>query len=209
MKAFAYPKAKHTRGSDPGPYKDYSTYRPYLRDEFKGACIYCRMRDSSLDKAQFAVEHHLPQKQFAALVTVWTNLYYACRSCNGAKSDFYPTPRHKAHEYVPTPCSDVMFDHLRYRGPSVVPHSKTGTFAEELLDLNEPKSVEYRTYFQRVLDEATTAFEQSEKLVADIDAKLATANGAALTKLQTGRNKAAAKLQRDKQHLEFIVGPYG
>lgn len=196
------------RGSDPGPYKDYSTYKPYLRDEFKGACIYCRIRDSSLDRALFAVEHHLPQTHFPELITVWPNLYYACRTCNGAKSDFYPTSRHKPHEYVPTPCTDVMFDHLRYRAPNVVPHSKTGTFAEELLDLNEPKSVQYRTFFQRILDEALAAVAQSKKLVADIDAKLAKASGAALTKLQHGHNRATAKLQRDRQQLEFIVGPY-
>lgn len=187
---------------------DYSAYKPYLRDEFRGACVYCRMRDSSLDKALFAVEHHLPQSRFPALVTAWSNLYYACRTCNGAKSNFYPTSRQKRHEYVPTPCNDVMFDHLRYRGADVVSHSKTGTFAAVLLDLNDPTSVKYRTFFQRVLDEAVAAVEQSEKLVADIDAKLQTASGAEFTRLQNGRNKASHKLQTDKLHLEFIVGPY-
>lgn len=208
MKAFVYPKAKHTRRSDPGPYKDYSTYKPYLRDEFKGACIYCRMRDSSLDKALFAVEHHLPQTHFPMLITAWTNLYYACRTCNGAKSDFFPSVRHKPYEYVPTPCTDVMFDHLRYRGANVVPHSKTGRFVEELLDLNEPKSVEYRTFFQRILDEARAAVELSENLIADIDAKLARTTGASRTKLQNGRKLAEARLQEDRQHLEYIVGTF-
>jgi hypothetical protein len=208
LKAFAYPKAKHKRGTDPGPFKDYGTYKPYLRDEFQGACVYCRLRDSSLDKAQFAVEHHMPQKPFTALVTEWTNLYYACRACNGAKSNFYPTTKHKAHEYVPTPCNDVMFDHLRYQGPLVVPHSKTGKFVETQLDLNEPRCVEYRKYFQRVLDEALVAVAESEKLVADVDKKLVQASGALLAKLNAGHKRATAKLQDDRQHLAFIVGPY-
>jgi len=51
LKAFVYPKTKHARTSDPGPYRDYSIYKFYLRDEFKGACIYCWIRDLSLDKA--------------------------------------------------------------------------------------------------------------------------------------------------------------
>ncbi len=170
--------------------------------------MYCRLRDSSLDKALFAVEHHMPQKPFTDLITEWTNLYYACRTCNGAKSNFYPTRKHKAHEYVPTPCNDVMFEHLRYRGPLVVPHSKTGEFVETRLDLNEPRSVEYRTFFQRVLDEALAAVAESEKLVEDINKKLAQASGALLAKLNAGHERASAKLRKDRQHLVYIVGPY-
>jgi hypothetical protein len=39
-----------------------------------------------------------------------------------------------------------MFAHLRYHGAEVEAHSRTGEFAIETLDLNDPTDVEYRAF---------------------------------------------------------------
>lgn len=208
MKAFGYPKEIHRRGANPGPFTDYRTYKPYLRDEFEGTCIYCRLRDSIVGQASFAVEHHMPQSPFTNRITDWTNLYYACRTCNGAKSNFYPRGTRSRIDYLPTPCTDRMFDHLRYRRALVVPHSETGRFAEELLDLNESTSVEYREFFQKILDEAEDKVALWEKTEGDIRRMLATASGSRVQKLTNGLDRASKELAQAKAHLAFIVGPY-
>jgi len=38
---FTYPAQPHVRKHAPAGYKDYTEYKPWLRDEFEFRCVYC------------------------------------------------------------------------------------------------------------------------------------------------------------------------
>ena len=80
---FRYPKAKHIRRHRPTrTYKDYRTYKKYLRKEFSGQCVYCLLPDAPKGQESFGVDHYRPVSLFAQLETSYDNLFYACNACN-------------------------------------------------------------------------------------------------------------------------------
>lgn len=209
MKAFAYPKERHRRGSDPGPYSTYHSYKPHLRREFLGRCVYCQIRDSMNREALFAVEHYRPQSLFPHLATQWSNLYYACATCNRAKSSFVPKGKRAKIDFVPHPCEHVMFEHLRYRGPTVVHHSKTGRFAIELLDLNAPTSIKFRGFYEETLEYAQTQLAGARKLVGQIESAIVGTEGARLTQLQSSLRRARLNCDKAQEYFDIVAGPFG
>jgi hypothetical protein len=208
LKAFAYPKTQHRRGPDPGPYTSYKTYKRHLRDEFQGTCVYCRVRDSVDREALFAVEHYRPQSVFPYLITEWNNLFYACLSCNGAKSNFVARGVLAKTRFIPNPCDHVMFAHLRYKGAVVEAHSKTGEFVIDQLDLNAPTSLQFREFFDDALANARQKLRACVDLVQDIEAATGRAAGARLAELQVALDEAKAIATEAEQKFRFIAGPY-
>jgi len=73
-------------------YKQYSTYKPHLKNDFKNRCAYCNILDSSIT-TPFEVDHFIPKNTFKhdwpECDTLYGNLMYSCKKCNGAKSDQY------------------------------------------------------------------------------------------------------------------------
>lgn len=159
-------------------------------------------------EALFAVEHYRPQSLFPHLITEWSNLYYACSACNGAKRSFVARGRRAKTDFVPHPCEHSMFDHLRYRGATVVAHSETGTFAIDLLDLNAPTSIEFREFFERTLEQARTKLAESRLLVSEVETAISGSSGARLAQLQQGLRRAKANRQKAEDGLRYILGPY-
>jgi hypothetical protein len=43
--AFIYPHHPHVRRHSPRGYRDYRSYKPWLRDEFDFRCVYCLWRE--------------------------------------------------------------------------------------------------------------------------------------------------------------------
>lgn len=144
MPLFSYKKTQHRRKLNPGPFKSYKTYKKYLKKEFDEKCVYCLIPDV-LKEESFCVEHYWPREYFKHLELDYSNLYYACLMCNSYKGSFWPTEDNlKLGNYLPNPCDHVMYDHLRFRGAKISPHSRTGKFSEELLHLNDQKFINYR-----------------------------------------------------------------
>ena len=69
---------------------DYHSYRIQLAIDFHHRCGYCDDRDTPR-AASYEIDHFVPQKKDGSRVTDYTNLVYACKSCNNAKSCKWPT----------------------------------------------------------------------------------------------------------------------
>lgn len=79
-----------TRSSGVAQEKDYHVYRSQLRTDFNQRCGYCDDRDAPR-ATSFEIDHFVPKKVDGSRETDYTNLVYACRSCNNAKRAKWPT----------------------------------------------------------------------------------------------------------------------
>ena len=144
---FAYPKSSHERTEAPPLYSNYRQFKPHLRAEFKGRCVYCRTPEGprcAFD--EYGVDHYRPKSlsQFKHLARVCSNLFYCCAACNRRKGPYWPTIDKEAKEFIPNPCDHVMFEHLTYRNGEVVAKTEAGRKACEVLDLNNGRFVTWR-----------------------------------------------------------------
>jgi hypothetical protein len=93
---FAYPSSPHIRKHGPHGYRDYESYRPWLRDEFLFRCVFCLQREQwpSTRGSKWHIDHLRPRKHAPELTLAYDNLVYLCATCNSTK---------KA-KLVPDPC---------------------------------------------------------------------------------------------------------
>lgn len=136
-----YPTRKHVRSETPPVYSDYRRYKPFLRTEFEGRCVYCRKSDLDQDPSAFHVEHYRPRNRFASLETTYANLFYSCAACNRFKDTYWSDAVKKR---IPNPCDDVMSEHLTFREHVIEKKSLRGAIAIEQLRLNNDHSASYR-----------------------------------------------------------------
>jgi len=204
---FRYPKSKHKRRLAPPQRKSYRAFKPFLRKEFDGRCVYCALPDLLKGQDSFGVDHYRPQSAFPSLITEYNNLFYACNACNSRKRQFWPTPKQweKGH-FVPNPCDHVMYQHLRAANAVIQGRTETGRFSIDLLDLNDPASVEYR---KLVLDvckimsrELKSLRETQKQLQAQIrDCKDMSRKG----ELESEREDLEADVRRIDEHLSQLL----
>lgn len=69
---------------------DFHAYRNQLKTDFNCRCGYCDDRDTPRAYS-FEIDHFVPQTVDDTKVTEYSNLVYACKSCNNAKSNKWPT----------------------------------------------------------------------------------------------------------------------
>ncbi len=86
-----------------------------------------------------------PSIKFEDLRTEYSNLFYACRACNGRKGKkwFEPEP---GGVYIVNPCQDSMAEHLWFEAKRAKPRSKAGALTEETLRPNDSASVKFRAH---------------------------------------------------------------
>jgi len=85
---FDYPPLRAVRRHGPRGYVDYSSYRPWLRDEFSFRCVYCLVREQwGRVRGCYDIDHFLPVARHPARATEYDNLLYSCATCNAAKGD--------------------------------------------------------------------------------------------------------------------------
>ena len=131
---FLYPAVPHTRRHGPKGYADYSSYRPWLRDEFAFRCVYCLLRERWI-LGGFHIDHFSPVALHPELTTNYDNLLYACASCNAAKSDLE----------LPDPTATLLAGSIRVLEDGTIEASTPeATRIIKLLGLNSPKYREYR-----------------------------------------------------------------
>lgn len=84
--AFWYLEPRKSRRHGPS-YKNYTSYRPWLRDEFMFRCVYCLKRETwGQVTGEFELDHFKPQKYNPDMKLDYQNLVYACQRCNAVKS---------------------------------------------------------------------------------------------------------------------------
>lgn len=179
MTLFQYPKNKHNRNLSPRKFKRYQTYKRYLQTDFFRVCVYCRQPDSSAPNLNFGVDHYKPKgiSRFANLICSYQNLYYCCGSCNSRKNNDWPQDE-KVGPYIVNPCDYDMLAHLRFNSKTGQVESKTphGKHTEELLQLNDEATVQYRLSTLRIVRLSSSEIEELEQQIQQIDGLLRNGN---------------------------------
>lgn len=101
MIPFSYPETPHVRRHGPSGYDNCDSFRPWLRDEFLFRCVYCLKREQwGTVRGNYDIEHFRPESIAPEDALVYSNLLYACATCNSAKRA----------EIVPDPCNCMLRD---------------------------------------------------------------------------------------------------
>ena len=144
MVGFEYPTQPHTRRHGPGGYKDYESFRDWLRDEFTFRCVYCLHREQWYGRGvTFHIDHSNPVTVDEQGECEYSNLLYACATCNEAK---------KAILDVPNPCEVAFLDCLRIMPDGRVKAlNRNGRKLEHALRLNNASNLQQRSRWMRNL----------------------------------------------------------
>ncbi len=144
MQGFEYPEKPHVRRHGPAGYSNYESYRDWLRDEFMFRCVYCLHRERWYGRATtFHIEHFIPVTVDDSGTCKYTNLLYACSTCNNAKT---------AILRVPDPCAVAFGDCLKIGLDGFVEASNDdGVRVTEVMRLNSDKNVDQRSRWMQTL----------------------------------------------------------
>ena len=154
---FKYPQERHIRRHGPSGYRDYVSYKPWLRDEFTFTCVFCLVRERWYPNGQaaFSVEHLSPKK-FGRGILDYNNLLYACLQCNSLK---------RALTGIPDPCKDAYGAHLFVNSDGrISPLSKRGAIMLDTFRLNDNQRVHFRKDFLTLFDFLTDKLDEPEAL---------------------------------------------
>lgn len=145
MMGFEYPTEPHRRRHGPAGYKDYNSYRDWLRDEFMFRCVYCLHREQWYGRgATFHIDHSVPVTEDSDRECDYSNLLYSCGTCNEAK---------KAVLGLPDPCHVAFHDCLRIMSDGHVEAlNNDGERLRQVLRLDNQKNVTYRSQLMRTLE---------------------------------------------------------
>ena len=137
---FAYPSVPRAPLHAPAGYRDPSSYKPWLRDDFAFRCLYCLVRERwharPLGHDSFGVAHVIGRAAATDLTTDYANLVYSCNACNYLKGE-KPLPV--------DPLADPLGHHLAVGDDgSVVALTARGGELISLFDLNDANRVASR-----------------------------------------------------------------
>ena len=94
------------------------------------------------------MEHYRPKSRFPSLAAIYSNLFYACSTCNIFKDDYW---NDRPEFHIPNPCDHVMSEHLMFQDHMIEHRSERGSIAIETLRLNNENSTDYRRRLRRDL----------------------------------------------------------
>lgn len=85
------------RRENPISKTSYTDYKPELREDFNERCGYCGDHDF-FRQTYYEIDHFVPRKNLKNIsLNTYSNLVYACRSCNNAKRAKWPTSDENVH----------------------------------------------------------------------------------------------------------------
>ena len=107
----------------------YNDYRHYLRRDFLYSCAYCTIAESEASAIKFTIDHYEPKNARADLINTYSNLMYACNSCNLYKGDRVPsdTARAAGIRYF-RPDTDRRSEHFNLNGLRIDGQTEIGNF---------------------------------------------------------------------------------
>jgi hypothetical protein len=95
----------------------------------------------------FAVEHFRPKKIFPQLRSEYSNLYYACNTCNDFKGSHWPSPtdQDRGREFV-DPCESAVSDHIAFDSTGTAePRTRAGRYTIAHVNLDRELLKLWRT----------------------------------------------------------------
>lgn len=122
----------------------YSDHREELRKDYKCRCGYCNDIDV-WRTVWFEIDHFVPQKYLKTIKdTDYSNLVYACRSCNNSKRAHWPTRdelvHHKNDEGFIDPCDDEYDKQfVRCINGRIIHQTQLGKWMYYMLKLHKPQ----------------------------------------------------------------------
>lgn len=127
------------RKADVAQEKDYHSYREQLVLDYNHRCGYCDDRDTPR-VASFEIDHFVPQKVDSSRVTDYSNLVYACKSCNNAKRAKWPTgnkdiPNNGKEGWIDPCTKDYENQFERIDGGKIRPLTNLGVWMYDNLKL--------------------------------------------------------------------------
>jgi len=154
--------------------RHYSEHRKNLKEDFNHRCGYCDSHDG-FRRAHYEIDHFIPKKYLKETFTKpeeykdkeqeYSNLVYACRSCNNAKRNKWPTKSmdvcHKDNVGFIDPCKseyDDQFD--RKDNGEIIAITELGKWIYKELNLSKP---EHRIIW--LLDEINKTIHEIEKMI--------------------------------------------
>jgi len=150
------------RKSPPGPFKHYSAYRPFVREDFAECCAYCLLHEIlAAGQENFELDHFRPRSlaAFASLASDFYNLYYACRPCNHGKGSTWPDRSLEADGYgFLDLCAETFSAHFQEEADgSWQPLSRRAEYTLERLRLNRAHLIKIRRYLREIAIERGVA----------------------------------------------------
>lgn len=162
---FQYPSSPYTRRHGPRGYSDYTSYKPWLRDEFTFRCVYCLTRERWRHDGHegFSVDHFESQSSHPQRSNDYDNLFYVCCACNGARSAI-PLPI--------DPSRESLGAHMRITRDGVAePLTADGAKFIAICHHNRPAMIDFRRRFLRLIE--TLAGSESLEAMAALQELLA------------------------------------
>jgi len=143
------------RSSHPQPKKDYTAYRPLVREDFAECCAYCLLHEIAAGGFDaFEIDHYRPkvQAELAGFIHDFFNLYYACRACNGYKGSSWPDPDQEAFGYGFIDfCAEDFSRHFEEQPDGVWrPLTRAGEYTAAKVRLNRAHLVRIRLLLRRL-----------------------------------------------------------
>lgn len=131
----------------------YREHRDSLKEDFNNRCGYCDALDT-FKRAYYEIDHFIPKKILEKFFTIpaeykdkeqeYSNLIYACQSCNNAKRNKWPTGSIE-HSFIGDigfidPCKSEYDDQFRRNEKGeIIPISKLGEWMHKELKLWKPE----------------------------------------------------------------------
>ncbi len=152
---FTYPTASHVRQHGPYGYRDYESYRDWLRDEFSFRCVFCCRREQwGPVVGNWDIDHFAPQSLHPQNTLDYENLLYVCHTCNSIKNA----------RSVLDPCR-IAFGHcLKVREDGTITAlDENGKVLIEQLRLNNKDHTKFRSLFIAILRSLLRSSDPDDK----------------------------------------------
>jgi hypothetical protein len=140
---FTYPTTPHVRRHGPYGYRDYESYRDWLRDEFSFRCVFCLRREQwGPVTGNWDIDHCVPQRRYPQGTLDYENLLYICHTCNLIKND----------RTVPDPCRITLGHCLKiHEDGTIAALNENGKVLIEQLRLDNADYTKFRSLIIAIL----------------------------------------------------------
>jgi hypothetical protein len=156
----------------------------------------------------FGVDHYRPKSRFPEFAATYTNLFYACNTCNRRKGEFWPSRQQRdLSQFVPNPCDHVMFEHLRLRHDGIVDHhSPAGEWTLDLLIINEPEQIDFRKAIVGAAGYAEETCDQLRRTIEELRKREESGSEADRRRLAARRQTREIELEEASGILSTLTG---
>jgi hypothetical protein len=152
----------------------YQLYRSCLRWDFGFTCAFCLLHEADLAEhgiegtALTSVEHFLRFGTAPENASKYSNCFYACRFCNGARAAAPVIDRDERR--LINPCDDAWGDHFFLSEDRLLARvgDRDAEYTEAAYNLNDPRKIALRQSRRERLTEWLELLEEGPSLEAEL-----------------------------------------